>query len=158
IRGEVWDVTGEAITLSWMGRVYCSQKQYAYALACYESALDLAQQKASVFDGDWFEAGLRCRIAQLSEQCGHSDLAIGHYLDALKLVEDLGVEWSLPILQALGQLHEQVENPSMAMYYHQQVLEMAQQAGVVSETEGNRVAIALLSGQLSSNHPLGLYF
>ncbi|HEY9878201.1 MAG TPA: tetratricopeptide repeat protein [Leptolyngbyaceae cyanobacterium] len=157
IRSELWDVAGEAITLSWMGRVYCSQKQFAYALACYEAAIELAQRKAVAFDGTWFEAGLRCHIAQLAEQCGHSELAIGHYLDALKLVESLGIEWSLPILQALGQLHEQAENPAMAMYYRQQVLEIAEQVGALSK-EGNGVAIAQTLSNFAPNHPLGLYF
>lgn len=159
LRNELWDVAGEAMTLTWMGRIYCVEKQFAYALACYESALDLCTQKSAVFEGAWFEAGLRCLIAKLAEQCHHADLAIGHYLDALKLVWGIEAEWSLFILQALGHIHARLENLSMATYYHQQVLKLAQQMGALSEDQGTVIAIAPMpTSHFAPTHPLSLYF
>ena len=167
LRGELWDVAGEILTLPWMGRVHCAQRQFAYALACYETALDLCAQHLRAED-QWFEAGLRCLIAELAEQCGHLDLAVGHYLDALKLVENQGYEWTFLILEALGQLHEQLGCPTMALYYRQQVLEVAQAVGVMPGHGNGGVATAKDSSTASSaqrrwglfapGHPFSLYF
>lgn len=129
LRGELWDVAGEALTLSWMGQVYCAEQQFAYALACYEAALDTCGQRRVVFDGQWFEAGLRYLIGQLAQQCGHADLAIAHYLAALSLGETLGGQWALPILHTLSQVHTELQQPDMAQYYQTQVSEIAEQVG-----------------------------
>ncbi len=85
IRCELQDEVGEALTMVMVGQVYQAQKLLWYALACYEGALEICQWRASTFDGGWFEAQVRCLIAQLCEGCGYWDLALKHYHEALTL-------------------------------------------------------------------------
>jgi tetratricopeptide (TPR) repeat protein len=85
IRCELQDEVGEALTMVMMGQVYQARQQVWYALACYEGALEICQWRASTFDGGWFEAQVRCLIAQLRESCGHWDLALKQYFEALTL-------------------------------------------------------------------------
>lgn len=85
IRHELKDEVGEALALVDLGQVYQAQSQYWYALACYEGALDMGQSLEAVFEGRWFEAKVRRRMAKLCRTCGHWDLAIKHHLEALAL-------------------------------------------------------------------------
>ncbi|MEO1069747.1 MAG: tetratricopeptide repeat protein, partial [Cyanobacteria bacterium J06638_6] len=85
LRHQLRDDVGEALVLVDMGRAYRAQQQYWYALACYESALDIAQLREATFEGTWFEAEVRHAIAQLCRACGHLDLALKHELEALAL-------------------------------------------------------------------------
>ena len=85
IRHELKDEVGEALALADLGQVYQAQAQYWYALACYEGALDMGQSLEAAFEGRWFEAKVRRRMAKLCRTCGHWDLAIKHHLEALAL-------------------------------------------------------------------------
>lgn len=85
IRHELKDEVGEALVLVDLGQVYQAQARYWYALACYEGALDMGQALEAAFEGSWFEAKVRRKMAKLCRTCGHWDLAIKHHLEALAL-------------------------------------------------------------------------
>lgn len=85
IRYELQDAIGEALVLADLGQVYQARRQLWYALACYEGALDICQPHEVAFEGGWFEAKVRCLMAELYRSCGHWDLALKHYLEALAL-------------------------------------------------------------------------
>ncbi|WP_017302225.1 tetratricopeptide repeat protein [Nodosilinea nodulosa] len=85
LRNQLHDDVGEALVLVDMGRVYHAQRQYWFALACYEGALDIGRLHETALEGRWFEAEIRHLIAQVCRVCGHQDLALKHDLEALAL-------------------------------------------------------------------------
>lgn len=89
IRYELQDAIGEALVLVDLGQIYQARQQRWHALACYEGALDICQPREAAFEGGWFEAKVRCLIAELYRGCGHWDLALKHYLEALALGQAL---------------------------------------------------------------------
>lgn len=85
IRHALGDAVGEALVLVDLGQIYQAQSQYWYARACYEGALDMAQDREAVFESRWFEVKVRRKMAKLCRLCGHGDLAMKHHLEALAL-------------------------------------------------------------------------
>lgn len=45
----------------------------------------MTQDREAVFEGHWFEAKVRRKMAKLCRTCGHWDLAMKHHLEALAL-------------------------------------------------------------------------
>lgn len=121
LRHQMADTLGEAITLDYMGRAFASQRDFMFALSCYQAALECYSE---ITDCDGIEmqiAILQGQIAILCEQTHHRELAVGHYLDALATFQDNAEYSSATLMQhRLARLHETSGRTTMALYYYEQ--------------------------------------
>ncbi|MDA0265411.1 MAG: tetratricopeptide repeat protein [Cyanobacteria bacterium] len=114
------DSRAEGITLNHLGQVYSQQKDFMFALATYEAALDCCLELPSAATQELTATVLR-HTGQLYEGMGYCEFAIAPYRDALDTYQKLGdIAKATLLLQHLGSLYEAQGQYAMAVEcYHQ---------------------------------------
>jgi tetratricopeptide (TPR) repeat protein len=84
---------GEAATLTCMGEIYSAQRQFLFALGCFDAALEIyrtAQANTQPQSRDallYQSARVLSHLANLCEQTGHPDLAEERHQEAFELLQ-----------------------------------------------------------------------
>lgn len=113
----------EGRVLTWLGQIYGYQREFMFALACYEATLDLYLPLPQTEDVERQTAQVLMRLGPLCEQTGRPQLAIAPYQEALERYQRLGDGvGGRHLARCLGRLHEDQGRFTLALDYYQQAL------------------------------------
>lgn len=133
------DALGEAMTLTYLGRVYARNRDYLFAFSCFEAAAEIFRDVSPEVDVRAEAAALGVQIALLCEQTSHFDLAITYYLDALSLFEAIDDASEVArVLHQLGRMHEWCGQVAIALHYYQLALQTAGSLHQILRLESHR--------------------